>query len=251
MPQLRFLIKKKYIYILGGFSLAPFQPSSTSCRHSLSAATVCCCWPKSSSTGAIWGLSGFLKGTTVVFAEGVESIAHSFSTPRHPWDYLLWNLLLQVQVRRRIPSSICDYDAHNQTKKVCVCVCTYAHTSQLPLFSHSSLTVCRVCPTSSCRIMEVDDSHIWSQEMKDIIYKLVSALPLCSIFHTHVCTHPMQQQTTASLIRDDIKEWTFSVSVTYSVTFCYCGRFKSTWILRKTIFIDFIYVCFFLLFCCS
>lgn len=143
MPQLRFLIKKIYIYILGGFSLAPFQPSSTSCRHSLSAATVCCCWPKSSSTGAIWGLSGFLKGTTVVFAEGVESIAHSFSTPRHPWDYLLWNLLLQVQVRRRIPSSICDYDAHNQTKKVCVCV--HMHTRLSFLCSHTPVLQSVVC----------------------------------------------------------------------------------------------------------
>ena len=77
-----------------------------------------------------------------------------------------------------------------KTKQTCVCVCVRVcmDVSRLPLFSHSCLTVCLVCPTSSCCIMEVGDSHIWSQEMKDIIYKEVSALPLC-VFLTHTRTH--------------------------------------------------------------
>lgn len=187
MPQLRFLIIYIYIYILGGFSLAPFQPSSTSCRHSLSAATVCCCWPKSSSTGAIWGLSGFLKGTTVVFAEGVESIAHSFSTPRHPWDYLLWNLLLQVQVRRRIPSSICDYDAHNQTKKVCVCVYICTHVSASFVLTLQSYSLSCV----SHFILPYNGSG-WQPHLKSRDERHHLQVGVCSpsVLHfSHTCVH--------------------------------------------------------------
>ncbi len=200
LPGFRFLLK----FIQGGV----FQPcASNSCRHSVSAAGAWCSRPLSSSTGAIWGLSGFLKGTTVVFVEGAESVAHSFSTPRHPRDYLSWNLTSQVQVRRIILCDICDYTSPTravcvrQCTKVCMCVCVCVCTdvSQLPLFSHSHLTVCLVCPTSSCCIMEVGDSHIWSQEMKDIIYKKVSALPLCVFLthtHTHTHTHPLSRTLT-------------------------------------------------------
>lgn len=116
MPALRSL------QIYGWFLLLLFQPPAwNSCRRSLSAATVCCCWPLSSSTGAIWGLSGFLEGTTVLFVKGVERAAHSLSTLIHLQDYLPSNLTKKSSSKRVIPYHFCGYDTSSPTRKAYVC----------------------------------------------------------------------------------------------------------------------------------
>lgn len=58
----------------------------------------------SSSTGAIWGLSGFLEGGAVLFVEGAKCAAHSFSTARHPRDDPSCSLTEEVKVRRVVPN---------------------------------------------------------------------------------------------------------------------------------------------------
>lgn len=123
-----------------------FQPPAwNSRRRSLSAATVCCRWPLSSSTGAIWGLSGFLEGTTVLFVKGVERAAHSFSTLAHLQDYLPSNLTKKSSSKRVIPYHFCGYDTSNPTRRAYVCVCEYVHVFHGLLCSRSRVLQSALC----------------------------------------------------------------------------------------------------------
>lgn len=120
------------IYSVRSFYCAFFQPcASNSCRHSLSAATVWCCWPLSSSTGANWGFKwlpqGHHSGVCWGSWECCSFIFHTSTSPR------LSVLKSYIASKKNNPFlSLCDTSPTIYVcvcARLCVCACMHGHFS--------------------------------------------------------------------------------------------------------------------------